>query len=198
MKKILLISALVVLAGCGKKEAANEAAPPKIVRSGLIDDETIEKAICQHLTKTPSELTEADLRTVVELTLSYTPITDAGLKDLAKLKGLTHIYLNNTNITDLGLKELAKCKQLKSVSLQRTKVTDAGIRSLVKLPNLVELDLRITEVTKRGVALVQRALPKCRLYIEFEKLSGLFNPSRNIAKMVRPAGFEPATSSSGN
>ena len=182
MKQVFSILAVVALAGCGKKEATNEAAPPKIVRSGLIDDETIEKAICEHLTKTPSDLTEADLKTVVELTLSHTPITDTGLKDLARLKGLTHIYLNNTKITDSGLKELAKCKQLKSVSLQRTKVTDAGIKSLLKLPNLIELDLRITEVTKRGVALVQRALPKCRLYIEFEKLSNLFRPRRNAGK----------------
>jgi len=178
MKQMLLISALLTLAGCGKNPT-NESPPAKVVRSGLINDETIENAVCGHLAKNPGDLTESDLRKVVELTLSYTPITDSGLKELAKLKGLTHLYLNDTKITDAGLKELAKFKQLKSISLQRTKITDAGVRQLLKLPNLVELDLRITAVTKRGVLWVQKALPKCRLYVEFEKISGLFLPHQN-------------------
>jgi len=178
-----LISALITLTGCGKNPT-NDSPPAKVVRSGLINDETIENAVCGHLAKKPGDLNDSDLTKVVELTLSYTPITDAGLKELSKLKGLTHLYLNDTKITDAGLKELAKFKQLKSISLQRTKITDAGVRQLLKLPNLVELDLRITAVTKRGVLWVQKALPKCRLYVEFEKISGLFLPQQNANRNV--------------
>lgn len=180
MRQILLISALIMFAGCGKKPA-NDPPPAEVVRSGLIIDETIENAVCGHLGKKPGDLTEDDLSKVVELTLSYTPITDTGLKELSKLSGLTHIYLNETKITDEGLKELARFKQLKSISLQRTDITDAGVRQLLKLPNLIELDLRITGVTKRGVFWIQRALPKCRLYVEFEKLSGLFQPQQIVS-----------------
>lgn len=34
-----------------------------------------------------------------------TPITDAGLKELAALRGLQELDLNNTQVTDAGLKE---------------------------------------------------------------------------------------------
>jgi len=170
MKLVLLMIAVAVLAGCGKKPAAKKPEPPEVATSNLIADATVLKAVSEHLTKNPGNLTKADLDTIVELTLSYTQISDTGLKELAKLKRMTHLYLNNTEITDTGLKELARLKQLKSIALQGSKITDAGVRELLKLPNLIELDLRATKVTKRGVGWVQRALPRCRLFIEFEKL----------------------------
>jgi flagellar basal body-associated protein FliL len=176
MKLVLLMIAVAVLAGCGKKAAVKKPEPPEVATSNLIADATVLKAVSEHLIKNPGNLTKTDLDTIVELTLSYTQISDAGLKELAKLKRMTHLYLNNTEITDTGLKELARLKQLKSIALQGSKITDAGIRELLKLPNLIELDLRRTKVTKRGVGWVQRALPRCRLFIEFDKLSAL-NPS---------------------
>ena len=67
-----------------------------------------------------------------ELYLSYTKITDAGLKELAKLQKLKGLYLSGTQITDAGLKELAKLKKLKYLQLSDTKVTDAGVAELKK------------------------------------------------------------------
>jgi hypothetical protein len=44
-------------------------------------------------------------------------VTDAGLKELAPLKGLTELYLSRTKATDAGVKELKKalpeCKIIK-------------------------------------------------------------------------------------
>ena len=72
-------------------------------------------------------------------------ITDAGLKEVAKLKQLNFLALNLTQITDVGLKEVAKLKQLRFVNLEDTKVTKAGVDQLIKvLPKC-----RITHNAKR-------------------------------------------------
>jgi|GEM_PF-2505728 len=47
---------------------------------------------------------------VIEVQLSNTKVTDAGLKELAPLKNLTTLDLGGTNVTDAGLKELAPLK----------------------------------------------------------------------------------------
>jgi internalin A len=59
-------------------------------------------------------------------------VTDAGLKELAGLKGLTRLSLSRTGVTDAGLKELAGLKNLKNLSLSGTSVTDAGAKTLQK------------------------------------------------------------------
>jgi len=48
----------------------------------------------------------AELKNLTALDLSFTPITDAGLKELASLNNLTTLYLYGTQVTDAGLKEL--------------------------------------------------------------------------------------------
>ena len=42
------------------------------------------------------------------LNLNDTKITDAGLKEIAKLQNLTHLFLGSTKITDAGVAELKK------------------------------------------------------------------------------------------
>ena len=49
---------------------------------------------------------------VIEVDLSRTQVTDAGLKELVALKNLTTLNLGSTQVTDAGLKELAALKQL--------------------------------------------------------------------------------------
>ena len=63
-------------------------------------------------------------------------VDDAGVKELAALKGLTTLTLFNTKVTDAGLKELAPLKGLTTLDLRTTKVTNAGVRELqLALPN---------------------------------------------------------------
>ena len=45
---------------------------------------------------------------VAALNLDDTPVTDAGLKDIATLKNLTRLSLLNTKVTDAGVRELQK------------------------------------------------------------------------------------------
>lgn len=74
------------------------------------------------------------LRTI---SLSGTPLSDAGLDGLAEVGGLQGLILTDTTITDAGLAKLARCKNLKSLSVEGTRVTEAGIATLRKaLPQL--------------------------------------------------------------
>ena len=70
------------------------------------------------------------------LNLSHTLVTDARLKEIAKLQKLTRLWLFYTQVTNSGLKEIAKLQNLTHLDLRHTKVTDAGINELRKaLPN---------------------------------------------------------------
>jgi hypothetical protein len=96
--------------------------------------------------------------------LGGTNVTDAGLKELAGLKGLTYLALEGTRVTDVGLKELAGLKGLTDLHLGGTKVTDAGLKELVKLKGLSHLDLIRATVTDKGVQKLSSALPECEIW----------------------------------
>ena len=143
MKQILVMLAVVVLVGCGEKDLrapqAKNPQAPKATSAKLIADPIVEKAVREKLEKPEGELTEADLEKVIDL--SFTQITDAGLKEVAKLQQLTHLLLNYTQITDAGLKDVAKLQRLEALSLFGTKVTEASEAELKgALPNLERLN----------------------------------------------------------
>jgi hypothetical protein len=69
---------------------------------------------------------------VVDLTLSETMVTDAGLKELKSLSKLEVLGLTRTGITDNGLKTLKDLKGLKSLYIGSSKVTEAGVKDLKK------------------------------------------------------------------
>ena len=136
MKQILVMIAAVVLVGCGKKDLpepqaktpetpktdvnettapkiqpkveAKNPQPPKATSEKLIADPIVEKAVRASLKKPEEELTEADLEKVTRLDLAGTKITDAGLKEVAKMQNLTRLILNGTKITRAGANELRK------------------------------------------------------------------------------------------
>ena len=52
------------------------------------------------------------------------------------MQNLEHLNLFNTKITDAGLKELAKLEKLEELGLAFTKITDSAVAELKKaLPN---------------------------------------------------------------
>jgi hypothetical protein len=93
----------------------------------------------------PVFLTQANYESVRSLNLSYTEITDAGLKELAKLPRLTTLYLASTKITDSRLGDIAK------------------------LQKLTRLELRNTKISYAGAAELKKALPKCEIYHSYKK-----------------------------
>jgi hypothetical protein len=60
-------------------------------------------------------------------------MTEAGLKELALLKGLTALFLNSSKVANAGLKELSRFKGLTTLHLGGTKVTDEGEEELQKV-----------------------------------------------------------------
>jgi hypothetical protein len=73
---------------------------------------------------------------VVGVVLSFTPITDAGLKQLKGLPQLKSLQLRATSVTDAGIVHLKELKNLQEVILNGTLVTDAGVNDLqTALPN---------------------------------------------------------------
>jgi hypothetical protein len=109
MKQVLLMIAVVALVG--QSVLAADKKP-------LIADPIVEKAVREDPKKPTGELTEADLAKVTQLVLSATQITDAGLKDVAKLKNLKDLDLRAAQITDAGLKDIAKMQQLRRLRLK--------------------------------------------------------------------------------
>ena len=112
-----------------------------------------------------AKITDAGLKELAKLEkleyldLNDTKITDAGLKEVAKLQKLKELNLYNNQITDAGLKELAKLQKLEWLNLSSTQVTDAGLKELAKLQKLEYLWLRNTQITKAGWAELKKALP---------------------------------------
>lgn len=100
---------------------------------------------------------------VVALSVRYSKVGDAGLKELAPLKNLTKLNLEHTKVTDAGLHHLAAFPKLRSLDLRDTQVTDEGLKHLVGLSELRELFVAQSKVTDAGVFALRKALPKCRI-----------------------------------
>ena len=78
--------------------------------------------------------------------------------------------MDKTKITDAGLKEVAKLQNLTMLSLHYTKITDACLKDLAKLQNLTVLILGESKITEEGAAELRKALPKCEnFYYSYKK-----------------------------
>ena len=90
---------------------------------------------------------------------------DAGKRALEakELQKLTNLNLVNTQITDAGLKQVAKMQQLDELDLNDTQITDAGLKEVAKLQKLETLWVSDTQVTEAGVAELKKALPSCKI-----------------------------------
>jgi hypothetical protein len=82
---------------------------------------------------------------LTRLDLDSSPaLTDAGIRHLARLPGLTHLNLSGTAVTDEALEVLTRLPALETLSLAWTRVTDAGLRHLAACDALREVDLNGT------------------------------------------------------
>ena len=108
----------------------------------LIADPIVEKEVRKKLEKLEGELTEADLEKVITLSFNThnfhnTSITDAGLKEVAKLQRLQELYLDDTKSTDAFS---AAC----TVAVQiNTSATGRKMKRLKKWDRLIVNDFMI-------------------------------------------------------
>lgn len=66
-------------------------------------------------------------------------------------------------ITDAGLKNIARMKELEHVMVCGAPITDVGLMHLASLPSLELVRLRNTSVTPEGIEQLKRALPSCKV-----------------------------------
>lgn len=106
------------------------------------------------------KLLEPLKKQLVWLRLDGSNIDDAGLKEIAKLEGLTRLYLSNTAVTDTGLQYLQPLKQLQVLNLVGTRVTEKGVAQLKTLGSLRAIYLYKTGVNKAAWTQLKQAFPK--------------------------------------
>jgi hypothetical protein len=87
----------------------------------------------------------------LDLFSSQGGLTDAGLKELKKLKNLTALDLTGADLTDAGLQELKACKSLTTLTLGGARLTDASLRGLGELKALTALKITGDTVTDTGI-----------------------------------------------
>jgi Leucine Rich repeat len=104
-------------------------------------------------------VTDAGVRQLARMTglrhldLSGTGVTDEGLEVLQALPELETVALRWTHVTDAGAAHLSGCERLKSVSLQGTSTGDGALRALAGKTRLCELRTG-NAVTDAGLALL--------------------------------------------
>lgn len=112
-----------------------------------------------------------------------TGVTDAGLKVLTALSGLTALHLSTTHITDDGLKHLARFPDLTALDLSFSSVTDAGLAEVGKSKGLTELWLGSLAMTDKGLAALAELTRLRVLYLSGnESLTG--DGLRSLSKLT--------------
>lgn len=99
------------------------------------------------------------------LSLADTPIGNAGLEGVDRLRRLWCLDLDRTAITDGGLRGLGSCRRLEWLFLNGTRVTDAGLEILTEATPLQRLEIRETRVTHSGVDRLRNRLSGCDLRV---------------------------------
>jgi len=103
-------------------------------------------------------------KSLLELDLSYSSITDGGLAFINSMPQLETLYVNDTAISDHGLAHLKGHPGLKVLFLNGTKVTDKGLEELASVENLNHLELRDTSATEIGAARLKAKLRDCAIF----------------------------------
>lgn len=114
--------------------------PPKSI--AVVEAEVTDAFLAKIISQFP------DLET---LKVFRTPIGDAALQGLSKLRRLRNLELDGTNVTsDIGA-QIGTLRRLESLSLTETRMDDQGLESWSALSNVTLLSLGKTQVTSAGM-----------------------------------------------
>ncbi|MHC4399773.1 MAG: protein kinase domain-containing protein [Planctomycetota bacterium] len=101
----------------------------------------------------------AGCRSLRELDLSFTGVTDEELPILKKLTGLRNLALTGTQISDVGCAHLGELEQLEELDVCGTRISNEGVKSLRRLQRLRQLRLEETSIDDGAVTQL-RDLPR--------------------------------------
>ena len=106
-----------------------------------------------------------------QLALFDTPMSDATVVEIAKLKNLRFLTLANNKITDKGVNHLAQLKGLVSLDLSGTDISDGALAGVATISTLHRLKLNKTGVTDAGMAHLRLARNLRKLAVNGTKVS---------------------------
>jgi hypothetical protein len=97
--------------------------------------------------------------------INGSPVTDSGLAELAKAKGLQDLTLEYCTgpFTGAGLKHLASLPLLRHLTLRGTPLDESSVGSLKLLTSLRVLDVGQTQRVADDIVDLHKALPKCAI-----------------------------------
>lgn len=143
------------------------------------------------------------------ISLKYKPITDADVQEICKCKSLVNVGLENTNITDKALEYLATLPKLKLLWLGGTNITGEGfvhfenhpkldcigaentqiddntLKIIAKIPKLTTLHIDGTKITFEGLLAVadnKKIEPISKTKFTAEQMEIFKQTQRNLAK----------------
>lgn len=90
-------------------------------------------------------------------------LTDQALHAMTHATQLHYVGLPFCSVTDAGVASLSVCRWIEGLSLIGTAITDACVPHLCELSNLRQLYVRDTAITEQSAALLNCALPNCRI-----------------------------------
>lgn len=88
---------------------------------------------------------------IIQLSLTDTQITNAGIEHVKKVRNLSALVLQGTNVSDEGVREIATIGSLTGIGLADTPITDTALEHLKQLPNLTSLNINITNISDNGL-----------------------------------------------
>lgn len=78
-------------------------------------------------------------------------ITDAGIAHIAKHRNIKDLFLSYTKLSDEGLKKIQSIKSLKRIWMEGTQITDASMEGFRIMPSIAEIGVAYTTVTNEGL-----------------------------------------------
>lgn len=125
---------------------------------------------------------------IESLSLSGTPLTDAGLQEISKISTLKELVVSNTSVTGLGFRPLKKLNLVK-LNASSTQFGVEGLVSIRGMKSLEELHLFAAGIVEQPKAKVFTTLPNLRvLNLNSNVISGpgmhqLFKGMKNLEEL---------------
>lgn len=97
-----------------------------------------------------SAITLSKIKSLNQLDLGFTSISDDFLEKLEALPNLQSLVLRDTRVTSAGMEYLSRHPKLATLDLRRTEVDDSGVQVLISLPTLANLSLSLSKATNHS------------------------------------------------
>jgi hypothetical protein len=78
-------------------------------------------------------------------------ITDRGIAEIAKHRNIENLFLSYTKLSDEGLKKIQSIKTMRRLWMEGTQITDASMEGFRQMPSIAEIGVAYTAVSNEGL-----------------------------------------------